>query len=70
MHKKSLLPSPEFPARRVIRELESLRNNLAHSQDFVTHDWAQIARLAQRIHELCTADFSRHPQFQSEQATQ
>ena len=39
-------------ARRAIKELESLRNNLAHSQDIVTHDWAQIARMTQRLHEL------------------
>jgi hypothetical protein len=38
-------------AKRVIRDLESLRNNLAHAQDIVTHDWPQIARLAQRIEE-------------------
>ena len=38
-------------ARRVVKELESLRNNLAHAQDIVTHDWPQIARLAQRIEE-------------------
>ncbi|HEY5719512.1 MAG TPA: HD domain-containing protein [Gammaproteobacteria bacterium] len=38
-------------AKRVIRELESLRNHLAHAQDIVTHHWAQIARLAQRISE-------------------
>ena len=39
-------------AKRVIRDLESLRNNLAHAQDIVTHDWPQIARLAQRIEEI------------------
>jgi len=39
-------------AQRVIRDLESLRNNLAHAQDIVTHDWPQIARLAQRIEEV------------------
>jgi hypothetical protein len=38
--------------KRVIKEFESLRNNLAHSQDIVTYDWAQIARLAQRIEAL------------------
>jgi hypothetical protein len=38
-------------AKRVIKDLESLRNNLAHAQDIVTHDWPQIARLAQRIEE-------------------
>ena len=36
-------------ARQVIKELESLRNNLAHGQDIVTHDWAQIARMARRV---------------------
>ncbi|HTP94344.1 MAG TPA: hypothetical protein VMK05_00735, partial [Burkholderiales bacterium] len=42
-------------AKRVIKEFESLRNNLAHAQDIVTHDWAQIARLARRIEELAGA---------------
>jgi hypothetical protein len=39
-------------ARRVVKELESLRNHLAHAQDIVTHDWAQIARMTQNIEEL------------------
>ncbi len=39
-------------ARRAIRDLESLRNNLAHAQDIATHDWAQIARLSQRVQEM------------------
>lgn len=38
-------------AKRVIKSLESLRNNLSHSQDIVMHDWAQIARLSRRIEE-------------------
>jgi hypothetical protein len=37
-------------AKRVVKDLESLRNNLAHSQDIVLHDWPQIARLARQIH--------------------
>ena len=36
-------------ARQVVKELESLRNNLAHGQDIVSHDWAQIARMARRV---------------------
>ncbi|MBV1914773.1 MAG: HD domain-containing protein [Pseudomonadales bacterium] len=36
-------------AKKVVKDLESLRNNLAHSQDIVSHDWAQIARMTQRI---------------------
>jgi hypothetical protein len=39
-------------SQRLVRDLEALRNSLAHAQDIVTHDWAQIARLAQRIEEL------------------
>ena len=38
-------------AKRVVKELESLRNHLAHAQDIVTHDWAQIARLTRRVEE-------------------
>ena len=36
-------------AKRAIKDFESLRNNLAHAQDIVTYDWAQIARMAQRM---------------------
>lgn len=39
-------------AKRLARDLESLRNNLAHSQDIVSHDWTQIARMAQRIEAI------------------
>ncbi len=39
-------------AKRVIKELESLRNHLAHAQDIVRHDWPQIARLSMRIDEI------------------
>jgi hypothetical protein len=39
-------------SQRLVRDLEALRNSLAHAQDIVTHDWAQIARLAQRVEEL------------------
>jgi len=33
-------------AKRAIKQIESLRNNLAHGQSIVTHDWAQILRFA------------------------
>ena len=39
-------------AKRVVKEMESLRNNLAHAQDIVTHDWAQIARMARNMEQL------------------
>lgn len=39
-------------AKRIIKSTESLRNNLAHAQDIVTHDWTQIARLSRRVEEL------------------
>jgi hypothetical protein len=38
-------------AKKVIRELESLRNNLAHAQDIVTYDWGQIVRLTHRLED-------------------
>ena len=43
-------------AERVAKELQSLRNKLAHSQDIVKHDWTPIARMARRIEML---DFDR-----------
>jgi hypothetical protein len=36
-------------AKRAIKDIESLRNHLAHAQDIVQHDWAQIARLSMRL---------------------
>ena len=39
-------------AKRGVRELESLRNHLAHAQDIVMHDWAQIARMTRRMEEI------------------
>ncbi len=39
-------------AKRIIKALESLRNNLAHAQDIVSHDWPQIARMTRRIEGL------------------
>jgi len=42
-------------AKRAVKELESLRNHLAHAQDVVSHDWAQIARLSQRMEEATRA---------------
>jgi len=36
-------------AKKVIKEFESLRNHLAHAQDIVAYDWAQIARLVRRL---------------------
>ncbi len=41
--------------KRAIKEFESLRNNLAHAQDIVTYDWAQIARMAQRMESYVEA---------------
>jgi len=39
-------------AKKTIKRLESLRNHLAHSQDIVTHDWPQIARLSMLVEEM------------------
>jgi len=39
-------------SQRLVRDLEDLRNSLAHAQDIVAHDWTQIVRLARRLDEL------------------
>jgi hypothetical protein len=49
----------DFPTRgagqRVARDLQSLRNNLAHAQDIVAHDWPQIVRLTRRFEGILAA---------------
>jgi hypothetical protein len=45
------IPSQSL-ARRVGKQIESLRNNLAHAQSFVEQDWPQIVRLTRRIHKM------------------
>ena len=42
----------EIIAKLLRSHRESLRNNLAHSQDIVTHDWPQIARMAKRFEKI------------------
>ena len=44
--------SSKAAANRVAKEIQSLRNKLAHAQDIVTHDWTPIARMARRIEIL------------------
>ena len=39
-------------AKEAIKRLESLRNNLAHSQEIVAHDWPIISRLAGRLERV------------------
>ncbi|VAX11670.1 Guanosine-3',5'-bis(Diphosphate) 3'-pyrophosphohydrolase [hydrothermal vent metagenome] len=46
--------SSRSTAKRIVKELESLRNNLAHSQDIVTYDWGPIVRLSYRLEETFT----------------
>jgi len=41
-------------AKEAIKRLESLRNNLAHSQEIVSHDWPIIARLSGRLERILT----------------
>lgn len=50
--RKSLGFETKRIAKRAVKELESLRNHLAHAQDIVSHDWAQIARLSKRMEEI------------------
>jgi hypothetical protein len=39
-------------AKQMIKNIESLRNNLAHGQDIIKYDWASIAGIAVRIEEV------------------
>jgi hypothetical protein len=39
-------------AKDAIKRLESLRNNLAHSQEIVSHDWPIITRLSGRLERI------------------
>ena len=52
-------------AKGRIKEMESLRNHLAHAQDIVAHDWAQIARMAHRVEELLKLTAERTSELQS-----
>ncbi len=45
------IPTPSA-ARRAGKQIESLRNSLAHAQSFVHQNWPQIVRLARRIHKM------------------
>ena len=47
-------------AYRVFKELESLRNHLAHAQDVVIHDWAMIARLGYWLTEGSESPSAEH----------
>jgi hypothetical protein len=40
--------------KRAIKALESLRNNLAHAQDIVSHDWEAITLIAGRVNKIVT----------------
>jgi len=44
--------SAKSAGKQRIKELESLRNNLAHGQDIAAHDWAQIARMSHRVEDI------------------
>jgi len=43
--------SSKTAADRTIKELSSLRNNLAHGQSIVSYDWPQIVRMTQRLEQ-------------------
>ncbi len=45
------IPTPSA-AKRTSKQIESLRNSLAHGQGFVDQDWPQIVRLARRIEQI------------------
>jgi len=38
-------------AKKILKQFQSLRNNLSHAQNISTYDWAQIARISSRMLE-------------------
>lgn len=53
---RRLLDGTQFTSRRrfedVIKRLESLRNNLAHSQDILATDWKTIVELSENLESI------------------
>jgi hypothetical protein len=41
-------------AEKAIREFESLRNNLAHSNDLISYDWDAIVTVSRRLDKIMT----------------
>jgi hypothetical protein len=56
VHDDDALREMRFSSRRqakqAAKELQSLRNNLAHTQDIVSHDWPMVVRLARRTDRI------------------
>jgi hypothetical protein len=44
--------SSKSSTKKVLKQFQSLRNNLAHAQNISRYDWAQIARLSVRMLEV------------------
>jgi hypothetical protein len=61
---KILLKNPEMQkdvglnsmreGKRMIKGMESLRNNLAHSQDIIASDWEAILTMSRRLDKIMT----------------
>jgi hypothetical protein len=49
---RSLGARTTFQAKKAFAEIQSLRNNPAHAQDFVDEDWAAIVRLSLRVDDI------------------
>jgi len=41
-------------AKRVVKDLQQLRNNLAHTQPFIASDWRIVAQLAAALEDIIT----------------
>jgi hypothetical protein len=48
-------------AKKVFKDLESLRNNLAHGQEISSADWPAIVRLARLLGAINDSPGSRPP---------
>lgn len=56
MKDPAIIADSGFPskkqAQRAVKELESLRNNLAHGQDILTYDWEGVVELSRRLDRI------------------
>jgi hypothetical protein len=43
-------------AKQLVRRLESLRNNLAHGQSIVAHDWDTVVVVARAVRAIADAE--------------
>jgi len=52
--REDLSMSSRKEGEKAVKQFESLRNNLAHTQDIITYDWESIVAMAERLDRIMT----------------